>query len=69
MSTLNMQQDDHPAHNLPNPTEQYAGMELPNPFGEVGSYNADSAKTKPTEVGPRKIKGSDKGRPPLRPGD
>ena len=57
MSTLNMQQDDHPAHNLP------------NPFGEVGSYNADSAKTKPTEVGPRKIKGSDKGRPPLRPGD
>ena len=68
MSTMNMQQDDHPAHNLPDPTEQYAGMELPNPFGEIGSYNTGPAR--PTQVGPRKPMGSTKmPRPVQRPGD
>lgn len=29
MSTLSMNQDDHPAHSIPDPTEQYAGDVLP----------------------------------------
>lgn len=31
MSTLSMSQDDHPAHNIPDATEQYAGDVLPIP--------------------------------------
>ena len=70
MSTLPMQQDDHPAHNLPDPTEQYAGTELPpSPFQDVGSYNTNSSP-RPTEIGRRIMKGSTKlPRPPIRPGD
>lgn len=29
MSTMNMKQDDHPAHDMPDATEQYAGDVLP----------------------------------------
>lgn len=29
MSTLSMSQDDHPSHNIPDATEQYAGDVLP----------------------------------------
>lgn len=29
MSTLSMSQDDHPIHNIPDATEQYAGDVLP----------------------------------------
>lgn len=29
MSTMNMKQDDHPAHDVPDATEQYAGDVLP----------------------------------------
>lgn len=73
MSTLNMQQDDHPAHNVPDPTEQYAGTELPNPWSDMGSYTPRSqdSPAKPfVAVGPSKMKGSTKmPRPPIRPGD
>ena len=70
MSTLQMQQEDHPAHNMPDATEQYAATELPaSPWSDLGNYNIGSSP-RPTEVGPRKAKGSDKmPRPPIRPGD
>ena len=72
MSTLPMQQDDHPAHNVPDPTEQYAGTELPNPFSDIGNYTPRSqdVPVKRIEVGPRKAMGSQKmPRPAVRPGD
>lgn len=59
MSTLSMNQDDHPAHNLPDATQQYAGDVLPLPikgpslpFGDpqsvgyaVGSKSDDKVKS------------------------
>ena len=41
---------------------------LPNPFEDVGSYTPKPG-VDPQYIGPRKAKGSDKGRPPVRPGD
>lgn len=49
------------------PVNRYAANLPPSPFTDVGNYNTGPAR--PTEIGPRKPKGSDKGRPPLRPGD
>lgn len=44
MSTLPMQQDDHPAYNMPGPTEQYAGdvVSLPAPTGPGRGQSVDA---------------------------
>lgn len=42
MSTLSMNQDDHPAHNLPDPTVQYAGDVLPIPGDQSMGSGQDS---------------------------
>ena len=36
MSTLQMQQEDHPAHNVPDATQQYAGDVLTPNFPQSG---------------------------------
>ncbi len=40
MSDLPMQQEDHPAHNLPDPTESYSGEEHQLSYDENKSTNA-----------------------------
>lgn len=42
MSNLSMSQDDHPAYNMPGPTEQYAGDVLPMPGEKSMGSGLDS---------------------------